>query len=46
LKRQKERAILVVTGNQTETRASGRRSIMGIYKRHDVWWMSFVITGG
>jgi integrase len=38
--------MLPSTGNQTGSRASGRRSIVGLYKRGSVWWMSFTYNGG
>jgi hypothetical protein len=35
------RSILITTGNQIESRALERRLRMGLYKRGQVWWMSF-----
>ena len=45
LKRQKGNDILLLTGNQTMTRASERRSKMGIYRRARVWHMTFFYQG-
>jgi integrase len=39
------KCIISLTGNQTESRASERRFKMGLYKRGQVWWVSFVYRG-
>ena len=43
--KRKERGILPLKRNQAESRASERRSNMGLYKRGQVWWMRFSYRG-
>jgi len=45
LMRLEERVILPIKGDQTESKASERRSKMGLFKRGQVWWMDFIYKG-
>jgi hypothetical protein len=45
LQRSKGICILLISGNQIKSGASEKRSKMGLFKRGQVWWLSFTYRG-